>query len=220
MSDRFIALVVTCLGVCQSLAAQSRWDRQVDARITQAAATLQGRAYRLAGLVGRGTLNTGESATFSITLPAGTESALTGVCDDDCADLDLSLSTHGYDIDAARGGGNAPIVRATPATPTTYTFTVHMASCHVNPCWFAVAVFRQALRLGIRHPGKVELLRDSGIANAAIGLDARKRREPVRVDLGPAQDVQHVVAARQQRVGDELAMAAPRDGLSAHHCRA
>jgi hypothetical protein len=143
MSDRFFPLVVICLGVCQSLAAQSRWDRQVDARITQAAATLQGRAYRIAGLVGRGTLNTGESATFSITLPAGAESALTGVCDDDCADLDLSLSTNGYDIDAARGGGNAPIVRVTPAAPTTYTVTVRMASCRVNPCWFAVAAFRQ-----------------------------------------------------------------------------
>ena len=143
MSDRFFALVVTCASVCQSLSAQSRWDRQVDARITQAGATLQGRAYRLGGLVGRGTLNTGESATFSTTLPAGAESALTGVCDDDCADLDLSLSTNGYDIDAARGGGNAPIVRVTPATPTTYTVTVRMANCRVNPCWFAVAAFRQ-----------------------------------------------------------------------------
>ena len=142
MSVRFCAVVVTCVSVCPTLAAQSRWDRQVDARITQAGATLQGRAYRLAGLVGRGTLNTGESATFSITLPAGAESALTGVCDDDCADLDLSLSTNGYDVDAAHGG-NAPIVRVTPAAPTIYTITVRMASCRVNPCWFAVAAFRQ-----------------------------------------------------------------------------
>jgi hypothetical protein len=142
MTFRYFALMATCLSVCPMLAAQSRWDRQVDARITQAAATLQGRAYRLAGLVGRGALNTGESATFSITLPAGAESALTGVCDDDCADLDVSLSTNGYDIDAAHSG-NAPIVRVTPAAPTTYTVTVRMASCRVNPCWFAVAVFRQ-----------------------------------------------------------------------------
>ena len=88
-------------------------------------------------------LNTGETAVFSITLPAGTAVALTGVCDDDCTALDLSLSTNGYDIDAARGGGNAPIVRVTPAAPTTYTVTVHMATCRVNPCWFAVAAFRQ-----------------------------------------------------------------------------
>jgi hypothetical protein len=144
MSVRLFALAITCSSVCSTLAAQSRWDRQVDARITQAGTTLQGRAYQLAGLVGRGTLNTGESATLSITLPAGAESALSGVCDDDCADLDLSLSTNGYDIDAARGGGNAPIVRVTPAAPTTYTVTVRMASCRVNPCWFAVAAFRQA----------------------------------------------------------------------------
>lgn len=143
MNVRCCALVIGCSSVCSTLAAQSRWDRQVDARITQAAATLQGRAYRLAGLAGRGSLNTGESATFSITLPAGAESALSGVCDDDCTDLELSLSTNGYDVDAARGGGNAPIVRVTPAAATTYTITVRMASCRVNPCWFAVAAFRQ-----------------------------------------------------------------------------
>ncbi len=143
MSVRFFALLVICVSACPRLAAQSRWDRQVDARITQAGATLQGRAYRLAGIAGRGTLNTGESATFSIKLPASAESALTGVCDDDCADLELSLSTNGYDVDAARGGGNAPIVRVTPAAPTTYIVTVRMASCRVNPCWFAVGVFRQ-----------------------------------------------------------------------------
>jgi len=152
MSVRLLALVITCSSVCPTLAAQSRWDRQVDARLTQAGATLQGRAYRLAGLVGRGTLNTGESATFSIKLPAGAESALTGVCDDDCADLDLSLSTNGYDIDAARGGGNAPIVRVTPAALTTYTVTVRMMSCRVNPCWFAVAAFVQAFTAPLHSP--------------------------------------------------------------------
>lgn len=143
MSDRFFALAVTCMSVCQSLAAQSRWDRQVDARIAQAGATLQGRAYRIAGIAGRGTLNAGESATFSITLPGGAESALSGVCDDDCADLDLSLSTNSYDVDAARGGGNAPIVRVTPTAATTYRVTVLMASCRLNPCSFGIAVFRQ-----------------------------------------------------------------------------
>jgi hypothetical protein len=145
MSVRLFALVITCASVCPALAAQSRWDRQVDARITQAAAALRGRGYRLDAVAGRGSLNTGESATFSVTLPAGAESALSGVCDDDCAVLDLALSTNGYDVDAARGGGNAPIVRATPAAATTYTITVTMASCRVNPCWFAVAAFRQVL---------------------------------------------------------------------------
>ncbi len=150
MSVRCAALGIACLGVPIALSAQSRWDRQIDARLTRAKGTLQGRAYRPAGIAGRGTLNTGESATFSITLPAGAEIALTGVCDDDCADLDLALATNGYDIDAARGSGNSPIVRVTPATSTTYTVTVRMASCRVNPCWFAVGIFRQVVTAG--HP--------------------------------------------------------------------
>lgn len=131
-----------CLAAGGTVSGQSRWDRQVDARLTQAATSL-GHAYRGDGIAGRGSLNTGESATFAVTLPAGAGVVLTGVCDDDCADLDLSLSTNGYDVDAARGGGNAPIVRVTPGTTTTYKLTVTMASCRLNPCWFAVGVFRQ-----------------------------------------------------------------------------
>lgn len=142
-------MVMTCLAAAPALSGQSRWDRQVDARLGQAAATL-GNSPRSGGIAGRGALNTGESATFSVTLPTGVVSVLSGVCDDDCADLDLSLSTNGYDIDAARGGGNAPIVRVTPAVQTTYTVTVRMATCRVNPCWFAVAVFRQVPTS--RHP--------------------------------------------------------------------
>lgn len=139
------ALLIALLAVIplgDGVQAQSRWDREVNARLAQAAATL-GRGYRETSIAGRGTLNTGETATFSITFPAVVALALTGVCDDDCTDLDLSLSTNGYDVDAARGDGNAPIVRVTPVAPTTYTVTVRMGSCRMNPCWFAVAAFRQ-----------------------------------------------------------------------------
>lgn len=135
-------LLILSAIAARTLHAQSRWDRQVDARVTQAAATLE-RGYRRSGIAGRGSLNTGESATFSITLPVGTPTLLTGVCDEDCVDLDLSLSTNGYDTDAARGGGNAPIVRVTPTDRTTYRITIHMGDCRRNPCWFGVEVFRQ-----------------------------------------------------------------------------
>ncbi|HEY6222985.1 MAG TPA: hypothetical protein VIW26_04325 [Gemmatimonadales bacterium] len=136
--------VMTCLAAARALAGQSRWDRQVDARLAQAAATL-GHAYRSGGVAGRGSLNTGESLIFSLTLPAGAATVLTGVCDDDCAALELSVSTNGYEVAAARGSGNAPIVRLIPAASTAYTVTARMASCRVNPCWFAVGVFRPAV---------------------------------------------------------------------------
>lgn len=115
----------------------------MDARLTQAATTL-GHVYRSAGIAGRGTLNTGESATFLITLPPNVTTVLTGVCDEDCIDLDLSLSTNGYDTDAARGGGNAPIARVTPTERTTYRITVHMGDCRHNPCSYGIGIFRQS----------------------------------------------------------------------------
>lgn len=138
-----LVLLVVFVARSPVLRGQSRWDRQVNARLSQAAATLE-HGYRSTGIAGRGALNTGETATFSITLPPGAPTVLTGVCDEDCADLDLSLSTNGYDTDAARGGGNGPILRVTPPARTTYRVTVHMGDCRHNPCWFGVAVFRQS----------------------------------------------------------------------------
>lgn len=134
--------MIVCATFARALPGQDRWDRQVDTRLTQAAATLE-HGYQRVGVAGRGSLNTGESTTFLITVPAGAATVLTGVCDEDCIDLDLSLSTNGYDTDAARGSGNAPIVRVTPAARTTYRITVHMGDCRRNPCWFGIGIFRQ-----------------------------------------------------------------------------
>ena len=123
-------------------AAQDRWERQVSTRLAQAAA-LVGESFRPGGIAGRGALNTGETASFLVSLTAGLPAVLAGVCDDDCVQLDLSLIANGYETDASRGGGNAPIVRVAPAAPTTYRVTVRMAECRVNPCWFGIGLFRQ-----------------------------------------------------------------------------
>ena len=139
---RALAISFFCLAP-PVLSGQSRWDREVSARLAQAAATLE-RGYRPGGIAGRGMLNTGETTTISITLPPEATTVLTGVCDEDCADLDLSLSTNGYETDAARGGGNAPIVRVAPSQRTTYLIAVRMGDCRRNPCWFAIGIFRQS----------------------------------------------------------------------------
>jgi len=89
-------------------------------------------------------LNTSEAASFTLTLRAGASYVLTGVCDEDCEQLDLVLhSGIGYEVAAARASGSTPIAQATPRETMPYRVHVMMAQCRKNPCWYGVAVFRK-----------------------------------------------------------------------------
>jgi hypothetical protein len=92
-----------------------------------------------------GSLDNGEAASDSVTLEAGVAYVLLGVCDDDCTALELGLfAANGYEVDAARRSGNAPIVRVTPRERARYRFTVRMTGCGMNPCWYGIRAFRRS----------------------------------------------------------------------------
>jgi hypothetical protein len=126
------------------LAAQSdRWDGQVERDLTRSTVVLGERGYAPAGRPHRGLLNAGESDRFDVPVVRGAEYVVVGTCDDDCTGLELVIANPtGYEVDAARGPGNAPIVRVTPpALPGPYRVTVSMAGCRVSPCRFGVQAY-------------------------------------------------------------------------------
>ena len=136
------------LTAASPLASQSdRWDRQVQQSLDRSARLLRERGYAPAGREYRGLLSTEESERFEVPVNAGGEYVIVGVCDDDCTGLHLVVSNPtGYEIDAARGSGNAPIVRiASPALPGAYRVKVTMAGCRVSPCRFGVALYRRTV---------------------------------------------------------------------------
>jgi len=53
----------------------------------------------------------------------------------------------------------------------------------------------------------------------SISVDDRKRRQPMFVCLDRRKDMPDIPAVRNQRIGDQRAMAAPRDSLGAHDRR-
>ena len=127
-----------------TLHGQSRWERQVATHLAQAGATLAANGYVARSTVRGGALDNAETASDTVTLTAGFTYALVGVCDDDCRGLELSLyAANGYEVDAARRAGNAPILRVTPRATMVYRFTVRMSGCGRNPCWFGVRVYRR-----------------------------------------------------------------------------
>jgi hypothetical protein len=123
---------------------QSRWQRQVEAHLVGAATTLAANGYVPVRPPRTGALDNGETATDTMTLTAGAAYVLLGVCDDDCAALELGLfAANGYEVDAARRSGNAPIVRITPRETMRYRVTIRMTGCGMNPCWYGLRIFRR-----------------------------------------------------------------------------
>jgi len=120
------------------------WEREVRLHLSQAARRLYAAGYDQVPDSHAGTLNTGESASFTITLEDSTTYVLTGVCDPDCAALELALySPNGYEVDAARSAESAPIVQVVPRETGQYRVRVVMARCTTNPCRYGIGVFRK-----------------------------------------------------------------------------
>ncbi|MFI5234102.1 MAG: hypothetical protein ACHQXA_00185 [Gemmatimonadales bacterium] len=143
-----IFIGVALLAGARDLRAQGDpWQRQVQQGLERSAALLRAQGYRPTGEERRSELILGESVVLHFTLSAGGSYAIVGICDDDCGGLNLVLSdpTH-YEVDADRGGGTVPIMRATPARPGEYRVQVTMVVCRVSPCRYAVAVYRKAGR--------------------------------------------------------------------------
>jgi hypothetical protein len=120
------------------------WEREVRLHLSQAARRLHDTGYEPVPQSHAGALNTGESASFTVTLEGGATYVLTGVCDPDCDALDLALyAPNGYEVDAARSSESAPIVQVAPRETGVYRVRVVMARCSTNPCRYGVAVFRK-----------------------------------------------------------------------------
>lgn len=128
---------------------QSRWQRQVQAHLERASAKLLADGYTPLHAARDGQLDNEEVEPDTITFAAGWSYVLLGACDDDCGGLELGLfAANGYEVDAARRAGNAPIVRVTPRETQRYRFTVRMTGCGMNPCWYGVGVYRRRLSDG------------------------------------------------------------------------
>lgn len=152
-----LALVLSLMPVAvRALAAQSdRWDRQVEAGLARSTRLLRERGYAAAGRQFRGLLNTEESDRLEVPVARG-EYVIVGTCDDDCTGLHLVVSNPtGYEIDAARGPGNAPIITIRPPALTgAYLVTVTMAGCRVSPCRYGIMVYQRPD--GAEKAGKAE----------------------------------------------------------------
>jgi hypothetical protein len=89
-----------------------------------------------------GNLQQGEDSEFELQLEGGRTYIIVGVCDGDCTDLDMSLTTaSGQDVDSDFEDDDVPMVTVEVPSGGTYNLMVRMAACSVAPCGFGVGVF-------------------------------------------------------------------------------
>lgn len=138
-------LVGLLLLASQPLAAQDRWERQIDSSLVRADAMARSRGYVPTGQRLTGSLFLDESVLRPLTLVAGGSYLVVGVCDADCGILNLVLrNPNGDEIATYREDGNAPFLQATVTRGGEYRVKVILRGCRRAPCRYGVALYRSS----------------------------------------------------------------------------
>jgi hypothetical protein len=91
-----------------------------------------------------GHLGEGNTDTWSFPMRANTEYIITGACDTDCSDLDITIKdASGKVVEKDTTTDDVPVVRFTPGSNAKYTVEVKMYSCSSAPCYFGFGVFQK-----------------------------------------------------------------------------
>ena len=102
-----------------------------------------------------GNLDEDQEIRFPVSLVEGLEYKLTGVCDNDCEDLDLVLlNPDEQEVASDLLSDAIPLVTVTPTSSGEYRIAVRMVTCTIEPCGFTVSTFARGGGLG---PGGVAI---------------------------------------------------------------
>jgi hypothetical protein len=117
------------------------------AQLQQAQSALAQQGFQMVGQPYSGGLAQGETWNVPTQLYAGYDYRVIGVCDRDCADLDLVLfDASGAPITQDRTTTSQPIVGVQPGYTGMYTLQVQMYNCSIAPCYYAVALYGRGLQ--------------------------------------------------------------------------
>lgn len=88
-----------------------------------------------------GELSMGAGRRIPITLRAGEDYRVLGVCDADCGDLDLRLYSGGVLVTQDVADDDTPVLSTVAPRTGAYEIDVVMAECDSAPCYYAVNVY-------------------------------------------------------------------------------
>lgn len=135
------ALSVAAAGSAQSQTPQA-FVTQLQGYLNQYSGEFLNSGYSTFGAFQTSNLNDDGRGTHTAMLQAGMRYAIVAVCDQDCTDLDLSLSgPGGGSVGSDFAMDDHPTLRFVAPLTGTYTLTVIMATCNRAPCYYGVQLY-------------------------------------------------------------------------------
>jgi hypothetical protein len=139
-----VAAGMAVIASAAPLAAQAGPVVQAQLRAAVAEATSGG--YAVQGRLIYGSLNDGAAETIRVSLTAGNAYLIVGVCDEDCADMDLVLSdATGRSLAQDVLDDDSPVLTLEITRSGGYDLTVRMPDCDANPCGYGIAIMARRL---------------------------------------------------------------------------
>lgn len=116
--------------------------RELAQRLARAEVVLTESAYARAAGPFAGGLREGQVQRFAVTLRAGQDYRIVGVCEQRCGDFDLRLFAPNGQLIAQDVLADAvPVIHVRPPMTGRYEIEAVMAQCRAQPCWFAFNVY-------------------------------------------------------------------------------
>ena len=112
------------------------------AQLQQVQSNQAAQGFQQMGQPSTGGLQQGQMWNVPVTLTAGNEYRVAGVCDQDCRDLDLTLlAGDGHIISQDTSTDDHPVVAVQVTGSGQFTVQVNMYNCSRAPCYYAIALY-------------------------------------------------------------------------------
>lgn len=127
--------------------AGANYQQQILDRLGQVEQAFAAQGFQQLAAPVSGQLPQGQNANVPVTLEAGGDYRIIGVCDSDCGDLDLILYDQNNNVVSQDNLTDAtPIVSVTPQWSGPFTVQAVMHSCTVQPCYYALVLYGRPLQ--------------------------------------------------------------------------
>lgn len=142
----FVLLAAATLSLPASAQAQCDTDNEhmaiVRAQAVVAGVIFASNGYELVNIL-CGALDEGEHGTYDSSISPNTRIGYVAVCDQDCSDVDLRMYEDGELVAQDVSRDDVPIIRYLAREGgDNYRIDVEMYACSVEPCFYAVAMYR------------------------------------------------------------------------------
>ena len=119
-----------------------QYARELAQQLAQAENVLGQEGYGRAAGPFAGGLNQRSSREYNVTLRAGQDYRIVGVCDSRCRDIDLRVfDQNNLVIAQDLLDDRVPVVQVRPRATGQYAIELSMFACGAQPCWYAVNVY-------------------------------------------------------------------------------